>query len=906
MKRKFISMLSIICFVLGVYSFAFAENNDNYELKLFLGESINLKTYVQANNVPIIIDDLTVVQNMNASIMTINASRVINTQAIGRGLLVVSRDSKTVRINITVESPIETVSFNMKNLVLYVGEIQYLDYTVLPKEGYTGKMALDLTWESAKSGVATVVEDNRVVTHAAGTTKLTARDQSGEIVTTFEVRVLGHSNKLSVTSSNRIRRINVGETLALTARLGSKDVTNNIYWESLTPHVLKVDKYGVITAVGEGIGRIRAQSTVTNNHFDYEINAYSMIDKVLLNKTTIKFMSLGATEQLYFNLYPKDINNPPLLTGYEYKTSNPDVATVSEAGLVTAIGPGIALVSVVFEDNQTTASCTVEVSDSIDLENVNTMPIKKIDLKSYAGVAMVGQKIPLTYTVEPKDASHQLVTFDVLGGDQNQIQMIDGDYYFIPSKRGNISIEVKADNGVKDTIMIPVTSAIDELKLSLSTYRLIDTNEERLYTGETVEVLTRIYTKHGYEKGDVYPVSLNYSVKDPDVLDLIAEGDRYYVKALKPGNTKITVTNLEGLHEETLWVNVADPITSFSTDSGVTLPVDKMFKPRLNMTYQSMKDTLNQPLDFKDSVKLSVKNFYLAETIIDDELAYENFMVNQYGDGPFDLNTRDLVEMHQTRLAQFKALKSKVVGGYVLLTDPSSLMDRNNRSYKFYTIKGDRIVAYYPSKMTVGLEIKNTPYKAETSMTWLEDDTVFEIQRLNNTYTLAMLIDQYQLGTLLDNLDREVQVDLLMTYINNRNLFTNTPTYDLLRSVHEVIENGLFPSSIDDLSVKMTKNDLVILAGQLHKKYVDTYWERNYHDVSYYYDVVGGDLRKALALNYVNPTSRYYFGTSEFIKEGDVHQVISRVLPNYIAPASLSTKDLTGEQLMLLLANAIQ
>lgn len=905
MKKRCI-LIILMCVLSIVFSLSFATKNTTHSMSLYLGEKINIKDYISKEGIDFEWTSEVVVQNMNASVVSVNSIYIMTTQNIGNSVLILSSDDQKLVLEINITTPVESVSLEHEYLALLLGEIHHLNYSVTTKNGFNTNDEFLLQWVSSNPNIASISNGSRVITKAVGSVTITGKTPDGTVVASFELSVLGHSNNVIIKSNNRIRDLNVGETLALIATFGTKNITESVEWISLTPHILEVDENGLIIAIGEGRGEVKAQSSVRNKNATYEVSSHSMIDHIELNNTVVAFKGIGQTHQLSFNLYPKDKSYPPILKGYEYKTSNERVATVSVNGLVTAKGPGIALISVVFEDSQKRAVCTVEVADNDVIPVANYIAVKSIELAHYQGTALIGEKILLEYKIIPENASDQNVTFNIPYGDNSQIEMMNGAYYFIPEKRGTIKIEVVDADGNTDVLSISVTSPIESMKLSLSTRHITGTNEEQLYIGEKAELLTRIYTKSTFTTEDVYKSSLKYSVKNENIASIAVEGNRYYVQGLKNGKTEITVENLEGKHMTTLWINVEDPVISVATDHKVVLPMNKVYRPRINTSLISMSRPISSSFDIYNRVKLSVEKLYLKEIFIEEEINYEKKAISSYDNIAYNLVTRDKIDNHEARLEQLLRYQNNIINGYVLLQNSDEIKDRNGRTYDFYSISDAKIVSSYPVKALVKIEIEGTIRAVETTLIWQGDNDIFNVTRLNAIYDVSILLSQYGIQGTLETREKKEQVELLMTYINNRELFEKTPTYSVLRALSDIEKDGMFLPVIKALDQHVMKEDLAQLSMILHQKYIDRYLTFDNLTKDYYYDVIDNKLKDAISLNYVNPLDELNFGTGERIILQDYNSMLNRIIPLYQSSSSSSTTPLTFESLVLELGKLIK
>ena len=81
------------------------------------------------------------------------------------------------------------------------------------------------------------------------------------------------------------------------------------------------------------------------------------VESVSLNKSTTS-LAVGATETLIATVLPTNATNKSVL----WESSSTSVATVSNAGLVTAVAEGATVIAVITVDGTKTASCTVSVT----------------------------------------------------------------------------------------------------------------------------------------------------------------------------------------------------------------------------------------------------------------------------------------------------------------------------------------------------------------------------------------------------------------------------------------------------------------------------------------------------------------------------------------------------------------
>lgn len=113
---------------------------------------------------------------------------------------------------------------------------------------------------------------------------------------------------------------------------------------------------------------------------------------VTLDKTSA-IIEKGHTLTLNATITPDDAGNKDII----WKTSNPDVATVSDTGVVTAKNDGTATITVTTVDGAETAACAVTVKTSVT----------GVTLNKTSAVIKKGSTLSLAVTVIPSDATNK-------------------------------------------------------------------------------------------------------------------------------------------------------------------------------------------------------------------------------------------------------------------------------------------------------------------------------------------------------------------------------------------------------------------------------------------------------------------------------------------------------------------
>lgn len=189
-----------------------------------------------------------------------------------------------------------------------------------------------------------------------------------------------------------------GESATLTVSHTPADIQAPTYtWTSSNLAVATVSN-GNIIAVEEGT------ATITITAQDLNISASCTVKVTPAVPTSIALseqslsLFVGKNSQLTATVLPSYAADKTV----SWSSSDTNVANVSQNGLVTAIAPGNAIITVKTNTGDLTATCSVEVK-KIDVESI---AISNASLEM-----IVGQRETLPIVFSPEDATNQGVTW---------------------------------------------------------------------------------------------------------------------------------------------------------------------------------------------------------------------------------------------------------------------------------------------------------------------------------------------------------------------------------------------------------------------------------------------------------------------------------------------------------------
>ena len=172
-------------------------------------------------------------------------------------------------------------------------------------------------------------------------------------------------NKTSLT-------LDVGNSDTLIAAITPDNATDkSVTWESSAPGVATVDTSGKVTAVAPGT------ATITATTEDGSKTATCVVT-VTAATVPVTGVTLSQTQaSLYYNRTPNTLTLTATVApdnatnqAVTWTSSNPSVATV-ENGVVTAVAPGIAVITASTQDGNHTAACAVTVRPDVPPANPN-------------------------------------------------------------------------------------------------------------------------------------------------------------------------------------------------------------------------------------------------------------------------------------------------------------------------------------------------------------------------------------------------------------------------------------------------------------------------------------------------------------------------------------------------------
>ena len=294
------------------------------------------------------------------------------------------------------------------SLMLLEGEKMFLDLRCAP-HGASSTDNRQTFYVNTPSCVYYSSDSGYLTAQSAGTGTLTVGTYNGgdssSVKKEIPVTVLAKDDlkALGVSIANAPESLSLGASADLTANYtlaGGVELTNPqkaVTWTSSDPKVLYVAPGGMVVAVGSGTATITARVGDTSSTSDpITVTApetpQETVSSIKLSEYSLKLYVGEPGKQLTASVLPAGS-----AASVKWTSSNREVATVSEKGLVTPVGPGMSIISAEAGGRRVSATAAV-LAQRVRVDGVS------FEKTSYE-LPLGGQRLMLEAEVTPGNAT---------------------------------------------------------------------------------------------------------------------------------------------------------------------------------------------------------------------------------------------------------------------------------------------------------------------------------------------------------------------------------------------------------------------------------------------------------------------------------------------------------------------
>lgn len=378
--------------------------------------------------------------------------------AVASGSTTTSTASVTYTDNVAVTG----VTVDLDEVTLREGEQTHITATVTPSNA-TNKA---ITWSSSNDSIATVASATstsaKITAVKGGTATITCTTTDGSYKATCKITVTTSVTGISLSPSTLT--LAWGETSTLSPTLAPSNATNQtVHWYTSDSAVVSVDN-GVIKGISAGTATITAMAEDGGYQATCKVTVVVPVTSISLNYKALN-LPIGKTRNAVATIVPTNATNKNVI----WASSNSEVATINENGVLNTVGAGTATITCTAADGYgASASFTVSV-----------VPVTGITLDYSSVTLQAGESFTLTPTISPSNASNKNVTWS--SGKTAVATVSDGKVTAVSN--GVASIYCSTEDG--DYLAYCKVYVIDPVDLGSDFYALIrNVDSQKLVVAE--------------------------------------------------------------------------------------------------------------------------------------------------------------------------------------------------------------------------------------------------------------------------------------------------------------------------------------------------------------------------------------------------------------------------------------
>lgn len=546
----------------------------NDRMTLYLGQVYTLKATV----LPKTATNQTVTwSSSDAKIVKVSDSGVLTAVADGTATITVKTQdggfSASCDVTVNPKVPVTGLTLDTTSLTIEVGQYYTFVATIKPSNA----SEKGLKWKTSDKSIMSGSQTGRLKAHAPGTCVITVTSVDGNYQAQCKVTVIQPVTGVRISASSVTMA--VGKSKTLTANVFPSNASNkNVKWSSSDKTVATVSSKGVVTA--KAAGEVTITATTVDGGYSSSCNftIYTPVTGVSISAEKVTIPK-GETRLLTASVKPSNATN----TGITWTSSNTSIATVNEAGQVTARSKGTVNITATSKDGGHTAVCVVEVLQLATKVKLN-----------YSSITLnVGKTKTLTATLTPSTVSYKTVTWK---SSNKAVAKISSKGVITAVKAGTATITCTSKDGaVKTTCKVTVTQPATGITLSKKSMS-VRINQMRAITATV-------------KPADVTNSKVVWSSSNTKVATVDSSG---VVKGIKAGTATITAKTVSGSKTATCKVTVIKSVT------GITLNKTSL---TINVGRKSVITPIIKPSDAsRKGVTWTSSNYDVADVTSDGQV----------------------------------------------------------------------------------------------------------------------------------------------------------------------------------------------------------------------------------------------------------------------------------------------
>lgn len=472
----------------------------------------------------------------NTKVVTVDQNGLLTVHQAGEATIVVQSKLNPELIaycNVTVLKSVKSIAFDEDNIEMYKGETYRLAYVIKP-EG-ASNTAISVTSFNPSVATATASTDGSIIIKAVntGNTQIMIMTTDGNYYDIVNITVRQKATGVKMVYTDVY--LGIGEFFDLEVQITPADATDrSLIWESLTPAVATVSTSGRVQGISAG-DAIVAVRTLGGAVAYANVHVHQNAIGIRLDPEKVKIDS-GETIRIDV------IFNPPTTTNKDvvWSTSSPDVAVVNEAGMVTGLKGGVAVITCKTVDGGLQAFCLIEVEE----------PILSIELNPTEYVLGIGKTLQIEAVISNRGTASNLEL--EWYSDDEYVASVDQTGKVTAMEYGDCIIYCEAVEGdAIATCKIHVVKEVEKIKLNYSVKTII--------VGHSFTLKSTVIPE------DADFTNVSYKADDNTIVIVDDDG---VVTGIKPGSTFVRAEALDNSGKYALcYVTVINEIAA----TGITV-----------------------------------------------------------------------------------------------------------------------------------------------------------------------------------------------------------------------------------------------------------------------------------------------------------------------------------------------
>lgn len=407
-----------------------------------------------------------------------------------------------------IKQPVTSITLNHTNESIAIGDTLLFTAAISPNTASNK----DVIWSSSNEKVAKIDQNGYMTAVGSGYAAILCKSVSDGITAVCNVYVRQPVTK--VVMSNTEMTVRKGTEFYLSATVLPENADNKtVKWSTSDPRIATVTDDGHVVTLATGIVTISATAQDNGTIGFCVVTVTEPVDGITLNSSAERLL-VGTKFLIIPTVTPIDATDKSVT----FKSSDPNIATVSEDGVVTAIKGGECVITVTTVERGLIASCNITV-----IEKVASIELDKSFMYLNIGnIATLNAKISNADSVTDKrllwtSSNSNVATVDQYG-------RITG----LTEGTAVITVTAVDGGGASASCVVKVIVPVTNIKLS--------TNSATLYVGDSLQLEATISPANASVK------KLSWSSSNPEIARVDEDGE---VFALSPGKAKITVTSTD-------------------------------------------------------------------------------------------------------------------------------------------------------------------------------------------------------------------------------------------------------------------------------------------------------------------------------------------------------------------------